>query len=94
MCHIHFCRAWQLGTVIFNGARIQLFPDLSGNTLPRRDILNPLLEKIHDSGATCKWGYPLHLIIKKDIATMYVHSIEDIPLLFEELGIEPFQHDD
>lgn len=53
--------AWQQGPLDFDGTQIHPFLDLCCRTLCRQGLLKPLLELIHDLGATYTWRYPLSL---------------------------------
>lgn len=48
-------RAWNHGPLHFDGATIQLLPDLSRHTLRMRAMLKPLLEVISTADATYHW---------------------------------------
>lgn len=87
-------RSWQKRPLHFKGAHILLLPDLSKNSLRRRRILKSLLEVIKKEGATYSWGYPLHLIVKKDEWRVTVNSMKDSTNLFGRLKIPELQIDD
>lgn len=79
--------------VEFEGTRIQIMPDLSRNTLRRTAILKPLLHRILQADATYKWGYPLHLVVKKNNISYPIYTPLDIPPVLRELCIAPFQQE-
>lgn len=81
--------AWRKGPLDFDGATIQLLPDVSRHTLWMRRLLRPLLDVIRNAGATYKWGYPFHVIIKKAERTFLLKSPRDLPDLFAFLEAEP-----
>lgn len=87
-------RSWQKRPLHFRGAHILLLPDLSKNSLRRRRILKSLLEVIKKEGATYRWGYRLHLIVKKDEWRVTVNSMKDLTNLFGRLKIPELQIDD
>lgn len=97
LCRIHFFTmkekiskaAWERKDFIWKGNKIQILPDLSRRTLRMRAALRPLLSKIQEAGATYRWGYPFHLIIKKGPTSFLLHTPEDLPRLFEFLGCRP-----
>lgn len=102
LCRIHFFttkdiiinRAWKKKTVDFEGVKLKILPDLSRNTLRRRAILKPLLSNVLGAGATYKWGFPLHLIVKKDNVSYPIFTMTDVQPVLQELGIPPFHQDD
>lgn len=102
LCRVHFFntkdsivnKAWKKKNVEFEGTKIQILPDLSRNTLRRRAIMKPMLQKIVQADATYKWGYPLHLIVKKNNCSYPIFSPSDVPSVLHELGIPPFQPED
>lgn len=55
-------KAWEVGTLNYEGAVVKIFPDLSRATLQRRAQLRPLLEKIRLLGGSYRWGYPISLM--------------------------------
>ena len=99
LCRIHFFRikeeilreAWKEGTVSWEGASIQLFPDLCWQTKARRRLLRPLLELIRRQEALYRWGYPLSLNVKKEGRNFYLREPSQLPSLFEFLGTTPVE---
>lgn len=81
---------WQLGTIDFDGTSIQMLPYLSRNTLCRKAILKPLMNRLCNVGTTYRWGYILHIIVRKDTDTFYLHSKADVAAFHDRLDIEPF----
>lgn len=46
------CRAWEVGDINFDRAKVKILPDLSKATLQRRALLCPLLDKLRQLGFT------------------------------------------
>lgn len=84
-------KAWDQGEVEFDGAHIQILPDLSRATLQRRAMLKPVLELTRNLGCTYRWGYPLAVIFRTDRASFTLRTTADLPALFDFLGTEPIQ---
>lgn len=63
LCHVHFFTVPVTNT------------DLSSNTLHRRVMLKPLLEKLQSISATYKWGYPFDLIVSKEYSPADVFEV-------------------
>lgn len=63
VCRVHhflqkeaiLCKAWDLGTVDFDGAAIKI---VSKATLQHRALLRPVLDFARRAGCTYRWGYP------------------------------------
>lgn len=49
----------------FDGV-VNIFPDLSQETLDRRRALKPLLAQLRADGVTYRWGFPACLIATKN----------------------------
>lgn len=75
-------KSWTRGPLDFDGATVQLFPDLSRLTLRMRGQLRPLLEAIRSAGATYRWGHPFHLIVLKGTNSFVLRWPEQLPDLF------------
>lgn len=99
LCRVHFFRikenilraAWQEGTVKYEGAEIQIYPDLCRQTKIRRRILKPLLDYLLCKGATYRWGYPLAVIVKKGGRSFNLRDPAQLPDLFHFLGVEAIE---
>lgn len=99
VCRIHFYtvkeeilrKAWEKGPIDFDGASITILPDVSRRTLQMRRTLRPLLDLIKNNGATYRWGFPFHLIIKKGNNSFTLRSPENLPDLFQFLRTDPIQ---
>ncbi|XP_069805813.1 apoptosis-resistant E3 ubiquitin protein ligase 1 [Dendropsophus ebraccatus] len=95
LCRVHYYqqkealmqRAWELGPIDYAGVEVSLLPDLSSCTLAMRRLLRPLLSAIKDQGASFRWGYPFHLIIRHSGTTCIVRSPEDLPEALSLLGL-------
>lgn len=78
ICHIHFSNikeeilraARARSPLEWDGAEILILLDLSRCTLEMRKMVKPLLEVILESGATYRWGFPFHIIIRKGANTV------------------------
>lgn len=100
-CMLHYTHreiilrnAWELGEIIFSGSPIKLLADISRNTLQRRALLRPLLDKIMQLGGTYRWGYPISLTVRKGHSSFFLSSPADLPGLFFFLETEaiPIPH--
>lgn len=80
-------RAWRRGHVDFDGAQINLLPDVSRRTLQMRRCMKPLLEKFGEQGITYKWGHPFHLIARKEGRTYTLRHPSDVPAFLSSLGL-------
>lgn len=84
-------KAWDHGDIDFDGAHMQILPDLSRATLQRRAMLKPALEIARRHGCTYFWGYPLAVIFCTEQASFMLRMPADLPTLFTFLGAEPFK---
>lgn len=84
-------RAWQAGTIRYEGTDIKILPDLSRAALQRRTLLQPLLDPLRAQGNTYRWGYPFHLLVHRGDATFTLYGPEDLPHLFEFLDMAPIE---
>lgn len=97
LCRIHHYnqkelilrRAWEQGTVEFDGATIKVLPDLSRATLQRRAILRTLLDLSRRQDCTYQWGYPLAVSFRKMNAAFTLRTPADLPAFFAFLEVEP-----
>lgn len=71
----------------FDGTTLNIFPDLSKETLERRRALKPLLDQLRGIGATYRWGFPACLIATKDGRSSTLRFPEDLPAFSREIGI-------
>ncbi|KAM9330759.1 uncharacterized protein PAF06_017819 [Gastrophryne carolinensis] len=97
ICRLHYYsvkeeilrKAWERDRICFDGATIQIFPDVSRRSLHMRGLLRPLLAKILECGASYRWGYPFHLLVRKNQWSCALRSPEDLPELFAFLETVP-----
>lgn len=97
LCRVHFYiikeeiirKAWSLGTIDFNGATIQILPDLSKYTLQMRRSMKPLLDKLREEGATYRWGFPFSLHIQKGQQFFVLRAHTQLPDMFARLSMTP-----
>lgn len=82
-------KAWQAGTIHYEGMDVKILPDLSRATLQRRTLLRPLLDALRAQGNTYCWGYPFHLLICRGDNTFALYGPEDLPRLFKFLDMAP-----
>lgn len=83
-------KAWSQGPLDFDGASVQLFPDLSRLALRMRGQMRTLLEAIRTTGATYRWGHPFHLIVLKGNNSFVLRWPDQLPDLFSFLAIPGF----
>lgn len=81
--------AWESGEVEFDGARVQILPDISRATLQRRAMLRPALEAARQQGCTYRWGYPLAVTFRSNQAAFTLRTPSDLPAFFTFLGTDP-----
>lgn len=84
-------KAWENGDIDFDGAHVQILPDISRATLQRRAMLKPALEAARSRGCTYRWGYPLAVIVRSDDSSFTLRSPADLPAFFTFLGSDPVQ---
>lgn len=84
-------KAWDKGSFRFRDSEISVFPNLTRATLQRRAILKPLRDAIHVHGGTYRWGYPFHLLVRKEDVNFALHHPYELPLLFDFLEMDPIQ---
>lgn len=74
-------------TTDFDGAPIQLFPDLSWITLQQRRSLQQLLTLLRDHDFRYHWGLPFSLTAKRDGRSTTLRYPEDIQSFCRDLDI-------
>lgn len=97
LCRLHryaqketiLCSAWENGDIEFDGAHIQILPDISRTTLQRRPMLKPLLEAARQHGCTYRWGYPLAVMFSSNQSSFTLWTPADLPAFFTFLGTDP-----
>lgn len=97
ICHLHYFshreailqKAWEAGTIEFNGVQLKILPDLSSATLQRRALLQLILDRVKDWGGHTGGDFPFQCLLGK----VRVHSgyAPDLPYLFLFLETEPFE---
>lgn len=75
-------KAWCLGPVEFDGSSIQLYPDLSCNTLYRRRVVRPLLDFIRQVKATYTWGHPFGVKVIRNGNKFVLSDPDQLPDFF------------
>lgn len=58
------CKDWFKGQLDFDGAPIQVTPNLFCYTVKKKRFLQPILEYIRSAAANYKWDHPFHHITK------------------------------
>lgn len=71
----------------FAGGKLQIFQDLSQETLKRRRILKPLLEILREQEIQYNWGFPACLIARKNGISARLRHVEEIPDFCNKLEI-------
>ncbi|XP_073488868.1 uncharacterized protein [Aquarana catesbeiana] len=74
-------------TIDFDGAPIQLYPDLSWITLQQRRSLQPLLTTLKEHDFRYHWGFPFSLTAKKDERSTTLRYPEDLHSFCKDLDI-------
>ena len=74
-------------TIDFDGAPIQLFPDLSWITLQQRRSLQPLLTLLRERDFRYHWGFPFSLTAKRDGRSTTLRYPEDLQSFCKDLDI-------
>lgn len=89
--HIILRKSWDHDPIEFDGATLQILPDMSRATLQRRALLKPVLESARRNGFTYRWGYPLAVTFRKAQVSFTLRSPADLPALFTFMNAEPVQ---
>ena len=71
----------------FDGAILQIFPDISKETLDRRRAQKPLLERLRSDGTTYRWGFPASLIATKNGRSSTLRFPEELPTFLQDLHL-------
>ncbi|XP_056403194.1 transmembrane protein 260 isoform X4 [Hyla sarda] len=79
----------QRGDVDFDGATLQLYPDLSRRTLRQRAILRPLLRELQNRNLPYRWGFPFALHVTAGEVSASLREPGDLPLFLSSLGLPP-----
>lgn len=80
-------KARDRGRILYNGADIKLFQDLSQITLQNRRTLRPLLETLRARNIQYRWKFPFCLAATTRGRTALLRTPEDLPLFCEQLDI-------
>lgn len=72
----------------YEGAELQVYSDLSAETLTRR-VLRPLRELLKSSGISYQWGFPACLVGEKNGRTAVLRFPEDFGDFCGRLDIQP-----
>ncbi|KAM9305492.1 uncharacterized protein PAF06_014052 [Gastrophryne carolinensis] len=99
LCRVHHYRvkeeilrkAWEAGQIVHDSSPLTVLPDLARSTLWMRRQLKPLLQKIKESGAAYRWGYPFHLIVRKNGGSFTLRTPGDLDGLFVFLDSSPLE---
>lgn len=99
ICHLHYfedknaimVKLQSTPNIDFDGAVINISPDLSKETLDRRRALKPLLDQLKMDGVTYKWGFPSCLITTKNGRSFMLQFPEDLPTFLHDLNMPPLE---
>lgn len=75
----------------FDGAVLNIYPDISKETLDRRRALKPLLDHLRGDGITYKWGFPASLIATKNGRSCTLRFPEELPTFLHDLNLQPME---
>lgn len=75
----------------FDGADINIFPDLFKETLESRRALKPPLDQLRANGATYRWGFPSCFLATKNGSTSTLQFPEDLPASFHKISMPPVE---
>lgn len=71
----------------FDGAVINIFPDISKETLDRCRALKSLLDQLRGDGITYRWGFPTCLIATKNGRSFMLRFPEELSAFLQELNL-------
>lgn len=77
------------GGISGDGIKLQIFLDLSAETLARRRLLKPLTEQMHALDVTYQWGFQACLKGKKDGHSAVSRFPEDLTAFCNKLDLPP-----
>lgn len=80
-------KLWNSPGVGYEGVELQVFADLSPETLLRRRLLKPLTELMRSSEITYQWGFPACLIGRKNGRSAVLRFLEDLGDFCSKLDI-------
>lgn len=75
--------------ISYDGSELQIFSDLSTETLARRRLLKPLTEQMRALNVTYQWGFPACLKGKKDGRSAVLRFPEDLRDFCSKLDLSP-----
>lgn len=73
--------------IIFDGAYISLYPDLSRRTLMQRRTVKLLLEALRAVETNYRWGFPFSLTASRNGKTATLRTKDDLQLFVETLDL-------
>lgn len=71
-------KVWEVRDTEFDGANIQILPDLSRATLQWQ----AMLEIAQHSGITYRWGFPIAVTFRKHQQSFILHSPTELPAVY------------
>ena len=74
--------------IVLDGMELQIFSDLSAETLARRRALKPLLKQMIDLNIRYTWGHPACLIGTKDGRSATLRFPEELEEFCKKLDIQ------
>ena len=74
--------------IVYEGTELQIFSDLSLETLARRRVLKPLLKRMMDLNMKYTWGFPACLVGTKDGRSATLRFPEDLEEFCKKLDIQ------
>lgn len=74
-------------SILYEGATVQFFQDLSKFTLDRRRALKPLVEQLRKSNLQYRWKFPFQLQAQKEGHTAIFKGLEDLPQFLSILNL-------
>lgn len=71
----------------FDGSTLNIYPDISKETLDCRRALKPLLEQLRGDGITYRWGFPACLIATKNGGSFTLRFPEEHCAFLQDLNL-------
>ena len=75
--------------IVYNGATILLFQDLSPITLRNRRALRPLLDRLREKDIQYSWRFPFALVVSSNGQQHTLRTPADLPEFCDALGLDP-----
>lgn len=95
ICCLHknavMTKLWNTPNIDFDRAVINIFPDLSKETLDHRRALKPLLDQLRTDGITYRWGFPACLIATKNGCSFTLRFPEELSTFLQDLNLPPVE---